>query len=178
MRRLERENASFVVRLAAHDRAGAIELLGEHQPRELVRQRPGASASDAIVARCTTSPSPNAPPITNATSRARSRARCSHVANCVRGHRRPVALARDDVRARRHGARAGARPPARARGPRSRDRAGSSRTSRTSSGQYRAARVSYSRIAAARCRVARLADDGDDDRIERARVAPRRAPQA
>ncbi len=32
---------SFVVRLATHDRPGAIKLLREDEPRELVRQRPG-----------------------------------------------------------------------------------------------------------------------------------------
>ncbi len=35
---------SFVVRFAARDRAGAIELFGEHQPRELVRERPRRQA--------------------------------------------------------------------------------------------------------------------------------------
>ena len=59
-------DVSLVIRLPATDRAGPIELLRQHESRELVRQRPGRERTTTASRGARRSrPRPNAPPMTN-----------------------------------------------------------------------------------------------------------------
>ena len=102
--------ASFVVGLPASDRAGPVQLLGEHQARELVRQRPRRKLERARGrAPDARRPRPYAPPITNATSRAASRAPLQPVRELRRGQTIAALVAGEHQRALGQTLDAGAR---------------------------------------------------------------------
>ena len=138
-----------MIGLAAYDRAGAVELFREHEPREFVRKCPWCQRQPAC--------SVQAHAVTESMRTANDKGNILCAVTQVRqpvGKRfrrecLPSGIARHDLYITRQ-------PFLRRMASRSRtcvgdaEREDSSFTSTTSSGQYRAARVSYSWIASAR----------------------------